>query len=69
MSVAIESFVQACREERKKLLHQLKMIEADQQEDHAGNRTGYPTATARVMARKQRSMAELEALITKYAGA
>ena len=69
MSRLIAPFVQACRAEREKLRHQLKMIEADQQADHAGNRAGYITATARVMARKPRSLAELEALITKYAEA
>jgi hypothetical protein len=69
MSIAIEPFIQACRAEREKLLHQLKMIEADQREDQEGNRAGYTTATARVLARKQRSLAELAALITKYAGA
>jgi len=69
MSGVIEPFVQACRAEREKLRHQLKMIEVDQREGHAGHRAGYITATARVMARKQRSMAVLEALITKYAGA
>jgi len=69
MSGAIEPFVQACRAEREKLRHPLKMIEADQREGHAGHRAGYITATASVMARKQRSLAELEALITKYTGA
>jgi hypothetical protein len=69
MSIVIEQFVQACREEREKLWHQLKMIKADQQEGHGGHRAGYTIATARVMARMQRSMAELDSLITKYAGA
>ena len=60
MSGVIEPLVQACRAEREKLRHPLKMIEADQREGHAGHRTGYITATASVMACKQRSLAELE---------